>query len=180
MDQEIEPLDLTRLISERVATIRKKRGMTQEALAVAMQEVGIDWERVVVAKLESGRRSFVKVDELLALCLVLQITPVDLLVPADLEDHQLCQVAPKVTAEAGFTREWIKGEGLLPALRESASRGDPFWSPVGMLHALDWMPPDRADRVARRYFHDLDSMPADRANRVTERYTDFEDEEGQQ
>ena len=49
--------------------------MTQEDLADAMQDVGIDWGRVVVAKLEVGRRPFLKVDELVARCVVLEITP---------------------------------------------------------------------------------------------------------
>lgn len=73
---------------ERVAAIRRYLNITQEGLAEALQAVGLDWERITVAKLESGRRPFVRVDELLALCLVLEIAPVDLLVPKDLHEDQ--------------------------------------------------------------------------------------------
>lgn len=152
--KKAEPLDPTRLIGERVAKIRKARGMTQDDLAEAMQAVGIGWERIVIAKLETGRRSFVKVDELLALCLVLDIAPVDLLVPTDLTD-QPYQVAPRADAEAGNVREWIRGEDLL--LSASTHRpGEPFTQPASALDAIRWMPTDRADRVARRYFERKD------------------------
>ena len=59
-----------------------------------MQDLGIDWERMVVAKLESGRRGSMRVDELLGLCVVLEIAPVDLLVPANLDDDQPYRVVP--------------------------------------------------------------------------------------
>jgi hypothetical protein len=115
--------------------------------------VGIEWERVIVAKLETGRRPFVKVDELLALCLVLDITPVDLLVPANLTKDRPYQVAPRADAEAGNVREWIRGEDLL--LTASIQHpGDPFESPATALDPIRWMPKDRAERVARRYFEE--------------------------
>ena len=75
------PWTPTRLIGSTVAAIRRYRGMTQGQLAEAMQELGIPWQRIVVAKLEAGSRGFLRVDELLALCLVLEISPTDILVP---------------------------------------------------------------------------------------------------
>src|SRR5512133_1077734 len=103
-------MDPTRIIGDRVAEVRNALGMTQEALAEAMRSVGIDWGRVVVAKLEKGIRPFVKVDEFLALCVVLEISPVDLLVPISLGVYQPYQVAPKVAAAADNVREWVRGE----------------------------------------------------------------------
>ena len=50
-------------VAERVAAIRRYRGLTQEDLARSMQGVGIAWQRVVVAKLESGRRPYLTVEE---------------------------------------------------------------------------------------------------------------------
>ena len=109
-----EPIDPTRLVGERLAEIRRNwRVMTQEDLADAMKAYGIGWERITVAKLESGRRSFVKLDELLALCLVLEISLVDLLVPADLDESQLYRVTPDVTARARDVRDWLRGEAWL-------------------------------------------------------------------
>ena len=142
-------MDPTRIIGDRVAEVRDARRMTQEALAQAMRDVGIDWGRVVVAKLEKGIRPFVKVDEFLALCVVLEICPVDLLVPIDLGEYQPYRVAPKVAATAGNVREWVSGEALLIAAPKPEP---PSYKPVTLLNSIRWMSADRANRVAERYF----------------------------
>jgi transcriptional regulator with XRE-family HTH domain len=151
-----EPLDPTRVIAERVAAIRRYRGLTQEALAEAMQGLGIDWERIVVAKLESGRRGFLRVDELLALCVVLEIAPVDLLVPASLDDDQPYRIVPNGTARAVNAREFVRGEELLflSPYPEPEQDPDSLWAePVGLtvVDTIQWMPADRGERVDRRY-----------------------------
>jgi transcriptional regulator with XRE-family HTH domain len=140
-------MDPTRIIGDRVAEVRDARRMTQEALAQAMRDVGIDWGRVVVAKLEKGIRPFVKVDEFLALCVVLEICPVDLLVPIDLGEYQPYRVAPNVAAAAGNVREWVRGENLLIAAPKPS-----IYKPVTLLNSIRWMSADRANRVAERYF----------------------------
>ena len=142
-------MDPTRIIGDRVAEVRDARRMTQEALAQAMRDVGIDWGRVVVAKLEKGIRPFVKVDEFLALCVVLEISPVDLLVPIDLGEYQPYRVAPDVAAAAGNVREWVRGEDLLIAAPKPEP---PIYKPVTLLNSIRWMSADRANRVAERYF----------------------------
>jgi transcriptional regulator with XRE-family HTH domain len=142
-------MDPTRIIGDRVAEVRDARGMTQEALAQAMRDVGIDWGRVVVAKLEKGIRPFVKVDEFLALCVVLEICPVDLLVPIDLGEYQPYRVAPTVAATAGNVREWVSGDDLLIAIPKPEP---PIYKPATLLNSIRWMPADRANRVAERYF----------------------------
>jgi transcriptional regulator with XRE-family HTH domain len=150
----IEPVEPTRLIGERVAAIRRYKGMTQEALANALQAVGINIERIVIAKLESGRRSFVKVDELLALCVVLEISVVDLLVPKDLDNTQSYRIVPNATAGAGYVREFVRGEDVLaiaPYPPPPANPEVPFASPGTVIDPLQWMPFDRAQRIARRY-----------------------------
>jgi transcriptional regulator with XRE-family HTH domain len=148
---EQEPLNPTRLVGAQVAKVRKSRGMTQESLAEAMQEVGIDFERVVVAKLEKGLRPFVKLDEFLALCLVLEISPVDLLVPADMTD-QTYRITPLVTAVAENAREWVRGESLIYAGLHGPE--SPFVSPVGgrdITTFTHWMPEERKRRVLQRW-----------------------------
>lgn len=52
------------------------------ALATAMNGQGIPWNRTTVAKLETGRRESITVQELLALARVLEVPPVWLLVDA--------------------------------------------------------------------------------------------------
>ena len=142
-------IDPTRLIGERVAEVRRAQGITQEALAEAMQGVGIDWGRVVVAKLEKGIRPFVKVDEFLALCVVLEISPVDLLVPIYLGEYQPYRVAPDVAAAAGNVREWVRGEDLLIAAPKPKP---PIYKPATLLNSIRGMSADRGNRVAERYF----------------------------
>jgi transcriptional regulator with XRE-family HTH domain len=152
-----EPLEPTRVIAERVAAIRRYLGMTQKALAEAMRALGIDWQRVVVAKLENGRRSFVTVDELLALCVVLEISPVDLLVPADAKEERY-RIVPNRTARAVNAREFIRGEEDLYLFdpEPEPPPKDPekiqFASPdtFVVVDPIQWMPPDRAEQVTRR------------------------------
>jgi transcriptional regulator with XRE-family HTH domain len=154
-----------RAIVERVAAIRRYLGWTQEDLAERMREQGIDWQRVVVAKLESGRRSYLTVEELLALCLILEISPTDMLVPRDLDKDRPYLVAPKAEARSVDAREWVRGEETLfwrPYPQPPVDPESLFASPTGKISdPISWMPPDRAERVARRY-------------------VDFEDEEADQ
>jgi hypothetical protein len=84
----------------------------------------------------------------------LEVSPTDLLVPKDLDDDRPYLVAPKRTARAVNAREWVRGEDLLfistypePVLDEE----HPFADPAAMVDPIQWMPPDRAERVARRY-----------------------------
>ena len=152
MEQDPELLDPTRVVGEQVARIRKARGWTQEALAEALQAAGIDLERITIAKLESGHRPFVKLDELLGLCLVLGVTPVDLLVPKEVEAGQWYQVTPKATAYAENVREWIQGLDLL-FYRTDPERDEPDtpFDPSDLLNATRWMPADRAARAMQRW-----------------------------
>jgi DNA-binding Xre family transcriptional regulator len=133
-----------------VAALRRYRGFTQETLAEAMQELGIDWERIVVAKLESGRRGFIRVDELLGLCVILEISPTDLLVPRELKDDQPYLVTPHRDALAGNVREWVRGEDLLFVHELPVPEG-PFAAPAQIIDPTPWMPGERAARVSGRY-----------------------------
>jgi len=97
--------------------VRKKRGWSAAELARRMKAVGIPWERIVVTKLETGRRASVSVDELLALSAVLNCPPV-MLMTADEWDHPdyepgrvifNYQVTPTTTTDMGHVRAWIHG-----------------------------------------------------------------------
>jgi transcriptional regulator with XRE-family HTH domain len=141
------------LIGERVEKIRMARGMTRDKLAATLQDMGLDWSRLTVNRLEIGRRENITVIELLALCTALDIAPVDLLVPAYLE-NQSYRVAPKASAEASTVREWIRGEMQL-YWSTDPKPGARFVGPdtAGELAAfVQWMPEDRARRVVRNYF----------------------------
>jgi len=158
MEQPGETLNPTRVIGQRLAELRKSRnGMTQERLAEAMRTLGIDWERVVVAKLEKGHRPFLKVDELLALCVILGISPVDLLVPKDVDAEQWYQIAPKATARAENVREWVRGEDVL-FYRTDLGQDEPEapFEPADLLNSTRWMPADRAARALLRFIKEIE------------------------
>jgi transcriptional regulator with XRE-family HTH domain len=153
MEQIEGPLSPTRVVGSRLTQLRKARdGMTQEELAAKMRRVGIDWERITVAKLESGHRALLKLDEFLALCVVLEICPVDLLVPATMTGERY-NVTPKIHATADNAREWIRGEDYLWGAEDLKSTGSKY-NFVGVFPVYDvirWMPKDRAERITRRY-----------------------------
>lgn len=73
------PTGTTALIASRVRTLRSARQWTAQRLADEMNHVGIDWNRGVVSKLETGRRESVTVDELLGLAAALAVAPSALL-----------------------------------------------------------------------------------------------------
>lgn len=83
----------------------------------------------------------------------------DLLVPAYLK-HQSYRVPPRASAMASNVREWIRGEQLLLAMLEpTPGPGTWFASPLGVHDVtafVQFMPEDRAKRVARAYFEQDD------------------------
>jgi hypothetical protein len=75
-----------------------------------MAAVGVPWERMVVTKLETGRRPNVSVEEMLALAYVLDVAPVHLLVPIDDADetrYRIVPAGPSIRLETA--RAWIRG-----------------------------------------------------------------------
>lgn len=73
-----------------------------------MRDVGVPFDKSVVANLETGRRRFVTVQELLALSVVLDVAPVYLLLPID-DEAAAYAYTPNRTAEVWQVREWVRG-----------------------------------------------------------------------
>lgn len=96
------------VIASRVRALRKGRGWSAERLAKEMSKVGVPWERMVVTKLETGRRKSITVEELLALAYVLDVAPVYLLLPVD-DERAPYAYTPDRTAEVWQVREWVRG-----------------------------------------------------------------------
>jgi transcriptional regulator with XRE-family HTH domain len=117
MEQHGKALTPTQVVAARMFKLRKKRGWSAAELAERMKAAGVPWERVVVTKLETGRRASVSVDELLALAAVLNCPPVMLMTAderdqADYEPGRVSfnyQVTPAVTSDMGHVRAWIRG-----------------------------------------------------------------------
>jgi transcriptional regulator with XRE-family HTH domain len=139
------------VIADRVGKIREARGMSRDKLAAILQDLGVDWTRLTVNRLEIGRRENITVTELLALCIALQVAPVDLLVPGHWT-NQSYQVTPRASAVAENVREWIRGEQLLYA---GVSIPDTPFATVltkDRMAFAQWMPEDRSKQVLRRWF----------------------------
>jgi transcriptional regulator with XRE-family HTH domain len=98
----------TQEVARRVKELRGKRGLSAAALAKRMTELGVKWDRSIVANLEGGRRQTVSVAELLALALALNVAPVHLLVPIDGPDEPYW-VTPGLTYRRDGVRAWIRG-----------------------------------------------------------------------
>jgi len=105
---------LTTTIAGRIGDLRQRRGWSANDLAKRCAEQGLPGlNRSVLANLESGRRRYVTVDELLTLSLVLGVSPIHLLLPTD--DYAQVEVTPTVAEAAGWVRPWIGGRTVLPA-----------------------------------------------------------------
>jgi transcriptional regulator with XRE-family HTH domain len=109
--------------ARRVRELRRRRGLTAAQLAERLREVGLDWDRNVVANLETGRRASLDVSELLALALVLDVAPVHLLVPLD--DDRPYQITPTRIEQSGPVRDWVRGAEPLDGTDARA-----YWSEV--------------------------------------------------
>ncbi|MFP8882625.1 helix-turn-helix domain-containing protein [Streptomyces mangrovi] len=94
-------------IASRVRELRGRRGWTAAELGAQMKKRGVRWDRFTVTSLENGKRQNVTVVELLALALVLDVAPVNLLVPLDNVPYQ---VTPTRTEDAAGARAWVRGE----------------------------------------------------------------------
>ncbi|MEU1813432.1 helix-turn-helix transcriptional regulator [Micromonospora aurantiaca (nom. illeg.)] len=103
----------TQVIRLRVRELRAKQGWSAERLAAEMTKVGVAWTRVVVTKLETGRRPDISVVELLALAFVLDVAPIHLLVPVA-DGHVLYRVTPELSTPADQAREWVRGRSPMP------------------------------------------------------------------
>ena len=107
--------------------------MSQNALAEAVERHGVPMGRQGITKIETGRRDSLTVHELFALALALNVSPADLLIPADdspyddqghfTQDRTASvevELTPgtneqsPVTAPARSVRQWVGGEDRLP------------------------------------------------------------------
>lgn len=85
---------------------------------------GVKWSRVVVAKLETGRRPGVNVEELLALAVVLGVSPLTLILPPEQGDGDV-QVTPECSAPWELAWRWAVGEQPLLTGNDETPIDDP-------------------------------------------------------
>lgn len=103
----------TNTIAQRVQDLRRKRGWSAAALAEECADLGMPaLNRSVIANIESGRRPYVTTDELLTLAYALDVAPVHLLVPLEINetvDAHRYRATPDRFLSIPVAREWIRG-----------------------------------------------------------------------
>ena len=101
------------LLGERIRELRTDRGWSLQDLADRMREHGVKLHKTTVAKVETAERR-VPLDELLTFAYVLDVAPVHLFVPPELQRSDVrIEVAPDITPGPVGLRAWMRGEVAL-------------------------------------------------------------------
>lgn len=116
MDQEQSwPKQVAADIGKRVAFHRERRKLSAQQVAELCAKLGVpSISRVVITKLENGRRDGVSAAELLALGAALDVPPIELLIPLD--DAGEVEILPGVKRGTWDAFKWFTG-GPGPASR---------------------------------------------------------------
>jgi len=137
----------TTTVAERVKDLRQRRGWTAAELALRCADKGLDgFNRSVLANIESGRRKYVTVDELLALAYVLDVAPIHLLVPVEVDqtvNEHFYRACPDAFLPVPEARAWVRGSHAPAAV-------DPrvYYSEVPL---DEWKPPQlTSEQVVER------------------------------
>lgn len=120
----------SKVFRDRVREARRVRGWTQRDLAAALDRVGVKIDASNVTRLERGNRS-VTLDEVIAIAVVLGVSPLHLIVPLDDNGAQL---TPTLTVKTEEARAWLRGQ---TPLKESDERW--FYTQTPESEA-DWFP----------------------------------------
>lgn len=135
------PVTAHRVIASAVKQLRDDRGWSAQRLGQELKAIGLSWDRSIVANFENGRRAYVTVEELLALAVVLGVTPADLLAPSGVADDTPYQVTSEVVASAEGMRDWLGG-GFLSMPQ----------NPAELAEAIRKLPRERGQELNRRWF----------------------------
>jgi transcriptional regulator with XRE-family HTH domain len=111
-----DAMDPVRAVAQRVADLRRRKGINATKLGELLGEQGLQWDRFTVANLESGRRRNVTIPELFALAAALDVPPLALLIP----ETGRVQVTSKKALDPVAMAAWMDGTrrpgGFLTAL----------------------------------------------------------------
>jgi transcriptional regulator with XRE-family HTH domain len=124
-----------------IKRIREGLRMTYVDLAERLSAAGRPIPVIGLRRIEKGERR-VDVDDLIALAVVLNVAPVDLLVPNDVEADRPYALADETTSTAGEVRKWIGGRAPLR----------PLTNAVEFTEAVRFMPPDRVTEWMREFY----------------------------
>jgi transcriptional regulator with XRE-family HTH domain len=95
-----------RVVAERLAELRQRRGWSQAELADRMAAYGIPWGRTTPGKIENRQRN-VTVEELVGLAFVLGVSPVALMVPTAVDTE--VRLTPNTSTSGPNAYAWMSG-----------------------------------------------------------------------
>jgi transcriptional regulator with XRE-family HTH domain len=116
---------------ERLRDVRRIRGWTQQELAGALDEAGVDLGEFAITRLEKGKRS-VSLDEAVAIAAVLGVSPLHMLVPLDDSGVRLAPSMPDVRSASA--RAWFRGQ------RPLRRADEPIYYTQTPPSEADWFP----------------------------------------
>lgn len=132
-------------VKDRVRKLREARGLTIYDLAGRLRDIGRPIAASAVAKIERGQRQ-VTADDLMALALALNTSPITLLLPPDSGDTSV-QLTESREIQAQTAWRWIRG--LAPA-NDWGTGTDAEW------HDDEWH--DKAERDYRTAKEEYDAV----------------------
>jgi transcriptional regulator with XRE-family HTH domain len=139
------------VLAGNVKRVREAQRLTYAELARKLAKVGRPIPELGLRRIERAERR-VDFEDLLALCYVLQICPVDLMVSKDATDEPY-PVTPGRKFTSDSIREWIRGAEI--RLEPVTDPGSIFADPGTVLwDASRWMPTVRRKEVMRRWLEE--------------------------
>lgn len=111
-------LTLVEMLAREVRSQRTKRGWSARELGERCQELGLEWDRNIVANVEHGRRASFTTQELVTLGRVFRMPPIELIFPLGRGDK--IEFLPGETNTAWNVSRWFTGEAGFPQVRDEA------------------------------------------------------------
>ena len=125
MTQPEWPARLTAITAERIKTYRQMRGMSAQQLADVCKRIGYEVPRSVIANIESGRRPWLSVAELLTIAQALGVSPVLLIIP--LESGRVFEVRPDEYAAGWSAAQWFTGRSHVQYATDESTHVEPVY-----------------------------------------------------
>ena len=103
-----------RYVVQNLARIRTERGLNYRQLSDRLRQIGRPIPTLGLSRIENGNRR-VDADDLVALCIALEVGPAALLLPADADEDEV-ELTGKVRVSGYAARRWAAGTTPLPAV----------------------------------------------------------------
>ncbi len=146
-----------------IRDLRRRRKWTQGHLAQRLAEAGYPLGQTNLSKIESGRRRLF-VDDLIAICAVLNVAPSRVLEGAQLDPQPPVTVLPSLTVPLSRFRSWLRGTTPLPAPSDWRKASSQPW---GNAYRSVLAPEDEL-AIHRRQLRDLTQAGQDIADAALE------------